>query len=51
MTEQQNEQLSSLLSAWRNHDDLRRSNASIAELAVARFQLDDSRMAAYTILR
>jgi hypothetical protein len=33
-----------LVDAWRRHDDLHRSNASIRELAEARRQLDDARI-------
>ena len=51
MSEQQLSKFESLLAAWRNHDDLRRTGAPITDLVSSRFQLDEARQAARGILR
>lgn len=51
MTDIQNLTFQSLLGAWRNHEELRRSGASIAELSAARFKLDEAREVATMAIR
>lgn len=51
MTDVQNLSFQSLLAAWRSHEELRRSGASISELSAARFKLDEAREAAMMAIR
>lgn len=49
MTTQQRNAFDTLLSVWRNHQDLRNAGASIAELNDSRIELDSARIAALTV--
>lgn len=51
MTEKQNSNLTNLLAAWLRHDDVRRNDGSIPELADARFSLDQARVTTWGALR
>ncbi|MDH5519015.1 MAG: hypothetical protein OEZ14_00640 [Acidimicrobiia bacterium] len=51
MTDIQNLTFQSLLAAWRTHEELHRSGASIAELSAARFKLDEAREVASMAIR
>ncbi len=51
MTDFQNLTFHSLLTAWREHDELRRSGASISELSASRLKLDAAREVSAMALR
>ena len=51
MTDIQNLSFQSLLHAWRNHEELRRSGATISELSASRFKLDEAREVASMAIR
>ncbi len=51
MTSSQNISISSLLDAWRSHEDLRRNGAPIPELAAARQRLEDVRLQTRAMVR
>ncbi|MDW3177386.1 MAG: hypothetical protein R8J94_08380 [Acidimicrobiia bacterium] len=48
MTIQQRNTFDNLLTAWREHQELRDCGASIADLNSSRARLDDARLAAIT---
>ncbi len=51
MTDIQNLTFQSLLAAWRTHEELRRSGASITDLSASRSRLDEAREASSMAIR